>query len=105
MIFYQFKINKYHNHYFEQSKTIIYIIRNLRYISFSGGSFPLPPAAAHVCTLLPPPGCFRGPFVSIELMCDVFNRIQLPDHGMYNYFKYLCVITSKELSCLELYAC
>ncbi|XP_058803933.1 protein suppressor of forked [Phymastichus coffea] len=46
-----------------------------------GGSFPLPPAAAQLCTILPPPGCFRGPFVSVDMLVDVFNRIQLPDHA------------------------
>lgn len=51
------------------------------YIFFVGGSFPLPPAAAQLCTMLPPPGCFRGPFVAVDLLMDVFNRIQLPDHG------------------------
>ncbi|XP_011167084.2 protein suppressor of forked [Solenopsis invicta] len=47
----------------------------------SGGSFPLPPAAAQLCTILPPPGCFRGPFVAVDLLMDVFSRIQLPDHA------------------------
>lgn len=47
----------------------------------SGGTFPLPPAAAQLCTMLPPPGCFRGPFVAVDLLMDVFNRIQLPEHG------------------------
>lgn len=47
----------------------------------TGGSFPLPPAAAQLCTILPPPGCFRGPFVAVDLLMDVFSRIQLPDHG------------------------
>ncbi|XP_071875267.1 protein suppressor of forked-like [Bombus fervidus] len=46
-----------------------------------GGSFPLPPAAAQLCTMLPPPTCFRGPFVAVDLLMDVFNRIQLPDHA------------------------
>lgn len=50
-----------------------------------GGSFPLPPAAAQLCTMLPPPGCFRGPFVAVDLLMDVFSRIQLPDHGTYLY--------------------
>ncbi|XP_045469062.1 protein suppressor of forked isoform X1 [Harmonia axyridis] len=44
-----------------------------------GGSFPFPPAAAHLCTLLPPPNCFKGPFVVIDQLTDVFNRIRLPD--------------------------
>lgn len=44
-----------------------------------GGVFPQPPAAAQLCTLLPPPGCFRGPFVAIDMLIDVFNKIQLPE--------------------------
>lgn len=50
---------------------------------FSGGTFPLPPAAAHLCTLLPPPHCFRGPFVHIDILMDIFNRIYLPDTCKY----------------------
>ncbi|CAG9853884.1 unnamed protein product [Phyllotreta striolata] len=44
-----------------------------------GGSFPPPPAAAHLCTLLPPPNCFRGPFVHVDILMDIFNRIHLPE--------------------------
>ncbi|KAI4455289.1 rna cleavage stimulation factor [Holotrichia oblita] len=44
-----------------------------------GGTFPHPPAVAHLCTLLPPPNCFCGPFVVIDQLMDIFNRIQLPD--------------------------
>ena len=61
--------------------TIFVIVYNKICIFFIGGSFPLPPAAAQLCTMLPPPGCFRGPFVAVDLLMDVFNRIQLPDHG------------------------
>lgn len=42
-----------------------------------GGSFPQPPALAALCAILPPPQCFRGPFVSIDKMIDVFNRIKI----------------------------
>ncbi|KAI9582248.1 hypothetical protein GQX74_015371 [Glossina fuscipes] len=45
----------------------------------AGGTFPQPPALAALCATLPPPACFRGPFVSIEMLFDVFNRIQLPE--------------------------
>ncbi|CAG9829606.1 unnamed protein product [Diabrotica balteata] len=45
-----------------------------------GGTFPMPPAAAHLCTLLPPPTCFRGPFVHIDILMDIFNRIYLPEN-------------------------
>ncbi|KAF2897562.1 hypothetical protein ILUMI_08611 [Ignelater luminosus] len=44
-----------------------------------GGSFPMPPTAAHLCTQLPPPSCFRGPFVNLDQLIDIYNRIQLPD--------------------------
>ncbi|XP_065168695.1 protein suppressor of forked isoform X2 [Atheta coriaria] len=44
-----------------------------------GGVFPQPPAVAQLCTILPPPSCFRGPFVVVDQMMDIFNRIQLPD--------------------------
>ncbi|XP_014227135.1 protein suppressor of forked [Trichogramma pretiosum] len=46
-----------------------------------GGSFPLPPSAAQLCTILPPPDCFRGPFVAVDMLMDVFSRIQLPEHA------------------------
>lgn len=44
-----------------------------------GGTFPQPPALAALCSILPPPNCFRGPFVAIDMLIDVFNRIQLPE--------------------------
>ncbi|KAJ8869656.1 hypothetical protein PR048_028649 [Dryococelus australis] len=44
-----------------------------------GGVFPQPPAVAQLCTLLPPPDCFQGPFVSVDMLMDVFNKIQLPE--------------------------
>ena len=47
-----------------------------------GGTFPQPPALASLCAQLPPPVSFRGPFVSIDMLIDVFNRIKLPD-GKY----------------------
>lgn len=48
---------------------------------FAGGVFPHPPAVAQLCTLLPPPGCFRGPFVAVDMLMDVFSKIQLPETG------------------------
>ncbi|CAH0549003.1 unnamed protein product [Brassicogethes aeneus] len=44
-----------------------------------GGAFPMPPAAAHLCTVLPPPTCFRGPFVHVDTMMDIFSRLHLPE--------------------------
>ncbi|EDW82265.1 uncharacterized protein Dwil_GK25707 [Drosophila willistoni] len=45
----------------------------------AGGVFPQPPALAALCSALPPPNSFRGPFVSVELLFDIFMRLNLPD--------------------------
>ncbi|CAB0031503.1 unnamed protein product [Trichogramma brassicae] len=59
-----------------------YILCYIDYLShLNGGSFPLPPSAAQLCTILPPPDCFRGPFVAVDMLMDVFSRIQLPEHA------------------------
>lgn len=44
-----------------------------------GGGFPLPPAAAELASQLPPPACFKGPYVIIDKLCDIFDKIRLPD--------------------------
>lgn len=49
-----------------------------------GGTFPQPPALAALCAQLPPPMCFRGPFVAVDSLIDVFNRIKLPDGKFTN---------------------
>lgn len=48
-----------------------------------GGTFPQPPALGHLCSILPPPNCFMGPFVAIDQLMDVFTRIQLPDREYF----------------------
>ncbi|KAK9876432.1 hypothetical protein WA026_012745 [Henosepilachna vigintioctopunctata] len=48
-----------------------------------GGTFPFPPSAAHLCRLLPPPNCFKGPFVVVEQLMEIFNRIRLPDSAPF----------------------
>lgn len=45
----------------------------------AGGTFPQPQALAALCSQLPPPVCFRGPFVAVNMLCSIFNRIQLLD--------------------------
>lgn len=45
-----------------------------------GGGFPLPPVAAEVCQLLPPPTSFAGPFVIVDRLMEVFRSLNLPDH-------------------------
>ena len=44
-----------------------------------GGTFPLPPAAQELVQVLPPPTCFNGPHVIVEKLCDIFDKIRLPD--------------------------
>merc|ERR1719184_130549 len=44
-----------------------------------GGTFPLPPAAQELVQILPPPTCFNGPHVIVEKLCDIFDKIRLPD--------------------------
>lgn len=39
-----------------------------------GGIFPPPPAAAHLMQILPPPHCFNGPFVSVDLLLDSLRK-------------------------------
>ncbi|XP_067035350.1 cleavage stimulation factor subunit 3-like [Acropora muricata] len=47
--------------------------------SVPGGVFPIPPAAQHLMTLLPPPTCFQGPFVMVEDFIRLTLESQLPD--------------------------
>ncbi|XP_065209066.1 protein suppressor of forked isoform X2 [Planococcus citri] len=44
-----------------------------------GGSFPPPPTASHLMTILPPPDCFNGPFVGVDSLINLFNKMNLPD--------------------------
>jgi hypothetical protein len=56
-----------------------------------GGTFPMPPAAAGVCALMPPPTSFRGPFVAVDRLMHLFNRISLPDSREYTFMYNPCV--------------
>ncbi|KAL4083506.1 hypothetical protein QTP88_028822 [Uroleucon formosanum] len=44
-----------------------------------GGTFPLPPTAGQLKQVLPPPGCFHGPFVAVDMLIDILLRLILPD--------------------------
>ncbi|KXJ23727.1 cleavage stimulation factor subunit 3 [Exaiptasia diaphana] len=44
-----------------------------------GGVFPVPPAAAHLMTLLPPPSCFQGPFVVIDELIRMISQCTIPE--------------------------
>jgi cleavage stimulation factor subunit 3 len=39
----------------------------------------MPPAASHLNSILPPAMYFHGPFVGVDKLLDVFQRLQLPD--------------------------
>ena len=39
----------------------------------------MPPAAAHLNTLIPPSTYFHGPFVAVDKLMDLFVRLQLPE--------------------------
>lgn len=42
-----------------------------------GGVFPLPPAAAHLISLMPPPICFQGPFVMVNELIRMIAECRL----------------------------
>ena len=42
-----------------------------------GGVFPMPPVAAEVCTKLPPPDCFNGPYVILDQLLRTMSNINL----------------------------
>ncbi len=44
-----------------------------------GGVFPLPLAAAHVVTRLPPPACFQGPFVKVDSLMKLLAECTIPE--------------------------
>lgn len=48
-----------------------------------GGAFPPPPTASHLMTILPPPDCFHGPFVGVDSLINLFNKMNLPDRRKY----------------------
>lgn len=49
---------------------------------FPGGVFPMPPGLAQLTAELPPPSCFHGPFVSIDLLLEHLDRLALANSGM-----------------------
>ncbi|VDK73511.1 unnamed protein product [Litomosoides sigmodontis] len=47
---------------------------NTSYHPVPGGVFPPPAAAAQLMQMLPPPWCFNGPFVSIDLLMESLTK-------------------------------
>lgn len=43
-----------------------------------GGVFPMPPAAADICTRLPPPRCFEGPYVILDHLMRTLTSTKIP---------------------------
>ncbi|KAI5717568.1 hypothetical protein M8J77_008014 [Diaphorina citri] len=46
-----------------------------------GGGFPAPPAVAQLLSILPPPGCFHGPFVGVDPLLDLILALKLPSQA------------------------
>jgi len=42
-----------------------------------GGVFPLPPLAAELCSKLPPPRCFEGPYVILDNLLRTLSNVNL----------------------------
>ncbi|KAL7036048.1 hypothetical protein ACKWTF_008672 [Chironomus riparius] len=53
-----------------------------------GGTFPQPPALAALCAIIPPPVCYRGPFVSVDKLIDVFNQIKIDSTYILIIFRF-----------------
>nr|CAG4649981.1 EOG090X026K [Sida crystallina] len=47
-----------------------------------GGSFPMPPSAFQLCGILPPPNCFHGPFVILDLLMEKIKHSTVPEVGV-----------------------
>lgn len=39
----------------------------------------MPPAAAALMKLLPPPSCFHGPFVQVDALMEILRSCELPE--------------------------
>lgn len=50
---------------------------------FTGGSFPPPPVAAHLMTLMPPPVSFHGPFPAVDNLMNFLIKINLSEKRKY----------------------
>jgi cleavage stimulation factor subunit 3 len=44
-----------------------------------GGSFPMPPTAAELCQILPPPQSFNGPFVIVDQLMEAMTKMDLAE--------------------------
>nr|CAG4641502.1 EOG090X026K [Eurycercus lamellatus] len=47
-----------------------------------GGCFPLPPAASQLCSMLPPPNCFHGPFVLVDPVLELIKHLDISETGV-----------------------
>ena len=41
----------------------------------------MPPAASHLCSMLPPPNCFHGPFVMADPLMELIKHLNLNETG------------------------
>lgn len=77
-----------HDSYFYNVSYNIFI-NHIEHYPVIGGAFPPPPAVANLLSMLPPPHCFRGPFVKLDALVDLFMRLNLPEQG--KIYTYVCV--------------
>ena len=52
----------------------------------TGGCFPLPPAASQLCSMLPPPHCFHGPFVIVDPVMELIKHLNITESGKLRDF-------------------
>jgi len=46
-----------------------------------GGSFPMPPAASQLCSMIPPPNCFHGPFAVVDQVMELIKHLNVSETG------------------------
>ena len=43
----------------------------------------MPPAASQLCSMLPPPSCFHGPFVVVDQVMELIKHCNVSETGKY----------------------
>ena len=45
----------------------------------------MPPAASQLCSMLPPPSCFHGPFVVVDQVMELIKHCNVSETGKYSF--------------------